>query len=879
MEELVQWESIGNEDILNRARTEIRKSWRKTCAENSGVPHALRLFDETTFPEFHDPFAGGGTLPLEAQRLGLRAFATDLNPVAVVIEKAMIEIPAIFAGLPPVNPVTAQDARLISKTWDGATGLADDVRHYGRLLRDKAADRIGKLYPKVRVTSGLAIERPDLQAVVGEELPVVAWIWARTVKSPNPAFASADVPLISDFAISKKPGKEVYVLPVIKGSSVTFTLVNGTVHEDETKRRVRGNKASLDGFTCCYSGVPIPFTYIDAEANAGRMSEKLVATILDGPSGRLYLPPTSDMEALARSAIPTWKPEVPTRGTWASNSPGRRYGFETFGDYFSPRQLVGLTTLCDVLPDILQDVSTQASVAGFGNDDNGLNSGGIGARAYAEAVVTYLALAIDKAADYNSTLCGWISSGETVRSTFGRQAITMSWDYCEANLLGSTTGSIESAYKQVAKALEVLPAHPKGNASQSDAQTLTFDARIVSTDPPYYDNIAYADLSDFFYGWLRRSLRDIFPGYFATVATPKAEELVASAYRHGGTKSAAEFFLAGMTKAMRTVSEYTHPAFPITIYYAFKQTQTSSGQGASSSGWETFLDALIRSGLVITGTWPIRTERAGRTIEIGSNALASSIILVCRRRLADAVVATRREFISALKAELPPALLRLQTANIAPVDLAQASIGPGMAIYTRYDRVVDAEGKAVSVGDALHLINEALDDVLSKQDSDFDSETRWAISWFEQFGFEEGDYGAAETLTKAKVTSISSLVQAHVIVAKAGKVRLLQPPELASVQERVMDSSVSAWRAVSLLINALERGGEGLAASVAGSLSVKAGIARELTYRLYAACDKKRLPREARWYNNLVQSWPEIMRISREGYTTKPRQSELFEGP
>jgi putative DNA methylase len=537
---------------------------------------------------------------------------------------------------------------------------------------------------------------------------------------------------------------------------------------------------------------------------------------------------------------------------------------KTYGDLFTDRQLVALTTFSDLVQEVRARVKEDGILAGLTDDGKGLSEGGLGASAYADAVTVYLGIAIDKATDYNSTICGWINGGETLRNTFGRQAIPMVWDYCEANILGEATGSFLSVLGQTCLALEMLPSNVAGLALQQDAQSVTINQRVVSTDPPYYDNIGYADLSDYFYVWLRYALKPQLPKLFSTLAVPKSEELVATPYRHGGKDAAEKFFLDGMTSAMRCLAQQAHPAFPITIYYAFKQAESEGNVGTASTGWETFLNAVIKAGFAICGTWPVRTERSARSIGIGTNALASSIVLVCRTRMQDAAVVTKKELISALKVELPIALAHLQRGNIAPVDLAQASIGPGMAIFTRYSKVLDAAGKELTVREALTLINEVLDEVMTAQEGDFDADSRWALTWFEQAGFSEGEYGTAETLANARNTSVSGMVQAGILKSSKGKVRLLKPEELPADWDSATDARLTAWEVVHHLIRVLEAGGEGTASELVKKLGGKAEAARELAYRLYTICERKKRAQEALSYNALVQSWPEITRLAHE---------------
>jgi putative DNA methylase len=874
IEDLVLWENTTNEKVLQAAREEIWQSWRYTCAENADHPRAKELFDRHRLPAFHDPFAGGGALPLEAQRLGLESYASDLNPVAVLINKAMIEIPPKFAGNPPVNPEAQKDKSLIAREWKGAQGLAEDVRYYGQWMRDEAEQRIGHLYPKVEVTAEMVKVRPDLKSYAGRKLTVIAWIWARTVKSPNPAFANVHVPLASTFMLSTKAGKEAYVEPVIENGGYRFTVKVGKPIDDEEAKR--GTKLSQGSFRCLMSNTPFRYEYIDNEANSGRMSERLMAIVAEGQRGRVYLPPTVEMETVARTAQPTWKPDAPSRGTWASNAQGRRYGFGTFGDYFTPRQLVALTTFSDLVQEARDRVQYDAISAGLPDDPKPLRDGGVGVTAFADAVAVYLAFAVDKMTDRNSSICGWDSSRDSIRGVFGRQAIPMVWDFAESCAIGSSAGSFLNAIDQCSRVLDELPATAWGHSRQSDAtsQSISVD-KLVSTDPPYYDNIGYADLSDFFYVWLRRSLRPVFPELFATLAVPKAEELVATPYRHGGKEKAETFFLDGMTQAMYRLAEQAHSAFPVTIYYAFKQSESDGVDGTTNTGWDTFLAAVIEAGFAISGTWPMRTELGNRMIGAGTNALASSIVLVCRPRAVSAPTTTRREFVTTLKAELPVALTHLQRGNIAPVDLAQAAIGPGMAVYTRYSKVLDAEGKQLSVRDALALINQVLDEALAEQEGDFDADTRWALAWFEQHGFTEGEYGVAETLSTAKNTSVGGLVEAGILQSSRGKVRLLKPEELPADWDPAADSRMTAWEIVHHLIRVLSAGGDTAAAELIAKLGANAEVGRELAYRLYTICERKKRANEALAYNGLVQSWTEITQLA-QGHRGTLKQSELL---
>ena len=877
IEDLVKWENTTNETVLESARAEIWQSWRSACADYVDHPRAKELFDRYKLPDFHDPFAGGGTLPLEAQRLGLESYASDLNPVAVLINKAMIEIPPKFACKPAVNPETRSRRELIAHQWAGVEGIVEDVRYYGQWIRKEAEKRVGELYPQVEISAEMAAKRSDLKQYVGRKLTIIAWLWARTVKSPNPAFAHVDVPLVSTFMLSTRVGKEAYIEPLIEGDRYRFAVSVGKPRNEDAAKN--GTKLSRGAnFECVMSKTPIVGEYIKAEGRAGRMGVRMMAMVLEGNRERVYLDPTPEQEVVATQANPSWEPETPLaldpRALWTP-----AYGLTTYGKLFTARQLVVLTTLSDLVTEVREVIFNDAIAMGLPDDRKDLMSGGTGATAYADAIAVYLAFALDRVVDRHSSIATWDSSPTKLqlRNTFARQGIQMSWDFGEGNPFCQSSGTWSPSIEWVAKAIAFLPGTPTAHALQADAsvQEISID-KVVSTDPPYYDNIGYADLSDFFYVWLRRSLKPAFPNLFTTMAVPKSEELVATPYRHGSKEKAEAFFLSGMTGAMHRLAQQAHPAFPVTIYYAFKQSESNNEEGTSSTGWETFLDAVIRAGFTTTGTWPIRTELSNRMVSSGTNALASSIILVCRRRPSDAPTVSRRDFVTMLKAELPQALKLLQRGNIAPVDLAQAAIGPGMAVYTRCSKVLDASGEPVSVRDALSLINQVLDEALAEQEGDFDADTRWSVAWFEQSGFDAGEYGVAETLSKAKNTSVAGMVDAGILSSKAGKVRLLRPDELPRNWDPSSDPRVTAWEEVHHLVGTLESGGEMAAADLVAKLGSKAEAARELAYRLYTICERKRRAPQALSYNSLVQSWPEIIRLAGEAGATVEVQADLF---
>ena len=859
IEDLVLWENTTNEEVLARARAEIVRSWRETCELNKSHPQAAELFNPEKLPAFHDPFAGGGALPLEAQRLGLESYASDLNPVAVTINKAMIEIPPKFSGRAPVGPrMTGDKQGKLSEDWSGARGLAEDVRRYGAWMRAEAEKRIGHLYPKIEVTHEMAFERPDLKPLVGQNLTVIAWLWARTVRSPNPAFSHADVPLASTFVLSSKDGKEAYVEPVVAGDQYRFTVRMGTPPESAKNGTKLARGAN---FRCLLSNTPIEQTHIRGEFIAKRAGERLMAVVAEAKGGRVFLAPTEAQELIARQAQPTWKPEQMMEQRSSNLLSGRGYGFTQWHELFTPRQIVALTTFSDLVSEAIAKAKADASVAGMPDDGIGLDAGGSGATAYSQAVGMYLGIALSRLTDICNALCRWESSKTQVRNLFGRQAIPMMWDFAENNVFAEAAGDYGTSLGNMVRALLELPAREGGFAQQADAQSQTISTnKLVSTDPPYYDNIGYADLSDFFYIWLRKSLKPIFPELYATLAVPKVEELVATPYRHGGKVAAEEFFLDGMTHAMHNLAEQAHPAFPVTIYYAFKQAETKGEAGTHSTGWETFLEAVLRAGFALTGTWPMRTELGNRMIGSGTNALASSIILVCRKRTLDAATVSRREFLRELNATLPEALLDMTRGGVnspvAPVDLSQAIIGPGMAIFSQYSAVLEADGKPMSVRTALQLINRFF------AEDDFDHDTQFCLHWFESQGWAEGKYGEADVLARAKGTSVGGLQDAGVVESGAGKLRLLRWVELPKDWSPEGDARTPVWEALHQLIRALNQDGESAAGALLARMPARAEPMRALAYRLYTLCERKGWAEEARAYNELVTAWSSIEQAS-----------------
>ena len=823
IEELVVWENSNKEELLARAHQKILES-------TGGNP-----------PPILDPFAGGGTIPLEAQRLGLEAHASDLNPVAVLINKALIEIPPKFAGKKPVSPEVARDQ--LTHPWPRATGLAEDVRRYGQWMRDEAEKRIGHLYPKAAL--------PD-----GSQATVIAWIWARTVTCPNPACGIA-MPLVRSWWLGKKKGKEAYIVPSVVAGKVRFDIGHdpGSAPLPETDGTV-----SRTGATCIGCGAPVELKYIRAEAMNGRMGQQLMATVAEGDRSRTYLAPTTDQINCAVVDRPTDSPD----GDIPPQAPSFRvqaYGFKNYSSLFTARQATALVTFSDLVVEARRLIFNDAIAAGMGEGDR-LESGGEGAAAYADAVATYLGFSVSRLADYGSSISTWMPDpkNEGIRNTFARQAIPMTWDFAEANPMSSASGNFGFMLRGICRTIDILPAGPVGGtAVQRDAATRAGEGLLVSTDPPYYDNIGYSDLSDFFYVWLRRSLRTVHPELLSTLLVPKAEELVANPYRHGGRAGAHEFFEDGFREVFRRARESALPDFPITVYYAFKQSE-SSEEGETSTGWETLLEGMIRSGWSVTATWPLRSERTGRMVAVGTNALASSILLALRPRPSDAPRTDRRRFIATLKAELPAALKDLQQGAIAPVDLPQAAIGPGMAVFSRYSAVLEDDGSTMSVRSALARINEVLDEVLVEQEGDFDADTRFAIVWFRQYGFDAGPYGDADNIARARNASIDHLDHAGILMSRASKVTLLSPSKLDSAYDPATDPSISVWEVVMHLTRVLAAEGIPAASALLGRVpaSIERDLCKELAFLLFSIAESRKETKLAVDFNALGTAWNEI---------------------
>ena len=836
VEDLVVWQNSTNESVLKRAREEIRRS----C--------------DNELPPIYDPFSGGGSIPLEAQRLGLPAYGSDINPVAVMIGKSMIEIPPKFKDWDPVHPGPKD-----SNHYRYAEGLAEDVKYYGEWMREKAFQRIGHLYPQA-----------DVSKEVGSgKATVIAWIWARTVPSPDPAFGNAHVPIASSFLLSSKAGKEVWVKPIVDKAKKTISYrirKGGTT--DELSVAKSGTKVGRGAnFRCLLSETAITPAHVKTSGMNGNLGQCLIAIVTQGRRGRDYVEPLAEHVNIAFSARPDRKPQMALPGDMrAFWTPP--YGLRTFGDLFTDRQLVALNTFSDLVHEARIKIERDAKNSGLSEDSTPFREDGIGANAYAEAVSVYLAFGVERCADFNNSIVRWNSSNEKVMNLFARQAIPMTWDFGEANILAEVVGGFTSATKFISQCISKLVAHRVGSILAHDAQMMDYkNGAVISTDPPYYDNIGYADLSDFFYCWMKPLIRPTFPELFGVLATPKSEEIVATPYRHGSKKAAEDFFLEGMSRTIANMARQSSPDYPTTLYYAFKQSEIIQ-EGISSTGWATFLQAVLEAGYAVVSTWPVRSEQAHRIIASGTNALANSVVLVCRKREDSAETISRAEFIGALKRQLPMAIENLQKVNISPADMPQSAIGPGMGIFSRCKAVLEADDSPMTVKTALQLINGELDEYLGGIQGEFDADTRFAITWFEQNGLAAGEYGEANNIAMARGISVSSVQHAGIVESAAGKVRILNRDEIDSDWNPTTDTHLTVWECCQHLIRTLEQGGEQAAALLLKKIGpVHADAARDLAYCMYDICaNKRRDAGEATAYNGLIAVWPELTRQAAEIY-------------
>lgn len=853
-------DKFPTEEAQEVERERLFEIIRKLCQKKIHTKQAVfqEAYSEITkhcngdLPTVLDPFAGGGSIPLEGMRLGLPVQASDLNPVAVLINKAQLEILPKLADNQPVNPVS-KNAR-IRIDYILGRGFAEDLRYYGSWINDELKKRIGKYYPKIRVG--------------GKDHNVITWLWARTVKCPNPA-CGCEMPLVRSFIVSSKKKPNYYSDPIIERGSggnriAGFEVLQGTPEVKGTVNR--------SGATCVCCGETVKLDYVRREGRLNRIGKKMLGVVVDTGKGKAFVSPDVTQEEIAESAHPTWKPEtnMPEK---ALSFRVQAYGMDKHWKLFTNRQLLGLTTLQDIIKTVKSKIISDG-----------------GTEEYADGLVLFFNMIVARCADLNNALTRWNNKDEVTRNLFGRQAIPMIWDFSEVNLLEDNIGGWISCLHHTVKGIEgTLSAISKPQkAIQYNASKYSFSEGryLISSDPPYYDNIGYSDLSDFFYVWLRNGLEDQFPDLLKTVLVPKMEELVASPFRYGSKEAARNHFEAGFRETFSNLRVGLDNRFPLTVYYAFKQDEgddvdededgsTESNPISLTTGWETLLEGLISGGFQITATWPIKASQKWRMVAKDTNALTSYIVLACRPRPASAQTVTRREYLQILKRELPKSIEVLQHSNLAPVDMAQATIGPGMAIFSRYDKIMEQDGKPMTVKTALSLINKTLDEILAEQEGDFDVETRWAISWFEQNTFNDGAFGDADALGRARNTAVNALVHAGIVKSGGGKVKLLSREELPSIWDPTTDDRVPVWELTQHLIKQLQENGETGAAKLYKKLGSRADVARELAYRLFTICEKKGWAQEAQAYNSLVLSWNQIVAESYNIKDTKGIQQKL----
>ena len=850
IEGLVEWESTDErvpavKALLADARYEIARSVARARGETAPTnpSEVLNYLRDKGLP-IYDPFAGGGSIPLETQRLGLNAIASDLNPVAVLINKALIELPPKFKNRPPVNPNADDMGMMVGKgkkkqrlPWRGTSGLADDIRYYGAWMRDEAFNRIGHLYPKATLPNG-------------NDATVIAWLWARTIPCPNPA-CGVQMPMLKTFQLSKKRNNQHWIKPVVdyEAKRISFVVQN---HSNDVPDSGTVNR---HGAICIACNTAVRLSDVREQARAGNMGEQMTAIVAEGDRRRLYLSPTDEHIQAAISAEPAWRPT----GNLPDQALGFRvqvYGFTHWHQLFTKRQLISLTTFSDLMPEVRSLILEHGASA-----------------EHADAVCTYLALATGKTANRGSNFTFWDALREIVVQVFGRQAISMVWDFAEANSFSTSTGNWMTQVEWTAKVVERLPTHTNSaKVYQADASTTIHaqDGPAIVTDPPYYDNIGYADLSDFFYAWLRPLLRDTYPDLFASILTPKQEEMIENRFRF---ENPGQRFEELLSQTLKRIRERCSDEFPSSIFYAYKQ-QEEVRAGRASTGWETMLNSIVSAGFEIVGTWPMRTELT-TNLKKNINALASSVVLVCRPRPDDAIPATRREFFDALESELPAELDQLtREGHIAPTDLAQAAIGPGMRIYSRYSRVATIGGELVPIREALAQINRVIAHYHDRQEGELDSESRFCFDWLKQHGYATGQYGEAETLARAKDIVISNL-QASVLTAEGGRVRLL--PIEAFEEAEQLPNEMTAWEACFRMAFHMNfeygRGVEG-AANVGEAIRDKLDSVERMARLLYNHYDHNGDTENAVIFNNLVVAWRDI-----EMKMADPRQHTLFNQP
>jgi putative DNA methylase len=792
------------------------------------LAEAKKLIAEVTLgdlPTVLDPFCGGGSTLVEAQRLGLPTVGSDLNPVPALITRVLTELVPKVAGRPPLVGDPTQLGGIVGKPLDG---FLADVWHYGELVRERVWQQIGDLYPS---------------AAGGGT--IVAWLWARTVACKNPPCRAVS-PLVSSFELSRRRGSACWVEPIVKldHSGVRFEIRSGAGQPPTPTKLGRGGN-----FRCAVCGeAAIDESYVKEEGRAGRLGLQLMAVAVDGPSGRSYVSPDlapQRPQVNASDDIGDIELADDHRNLWCVG-----YGVRSVSDLFVDRQLVALSAFADAV------ASVPAEVVDAGGDLE-----------YASSIASVLGLAVGKLAMANSTQARWrLRAVESkAEPAFSRQALPMVWDFAEVNPFGGSVGDWSQQVKAVSGGLERLPLGGVGRVSALDARfasTLLEAPGLVATDPPYFAQIGYADLSDYFYVWLRRALKDVHPDLLATIATPKGSELIAAPHRHGGDRAAASrAFVEGFTETFHALVSVTRPELPMLIVYAHRQEESEDG-GLTATAWDAMLTAILDAGLRIVGTWPVHATGSSRQIGLGTNALASYVVLVCRPQLAGARVGDLPSFVAALRAELPSAIRRVQEAAISAIDLGQAAIGPGMAVFSRFAYVVDpATGQRMTVHRALELINMVRAEVIDDFAGALSPETRWAMTWFRDFGFGEADSGEAEKLFTTTNTSLGQLEAAGIATSSRGKIRLLRRDELPDNWDPETDTRRPEWETLQHLVKRHEEGGLEAAGALLRRVQGDADAVRELAYWIVDKCQFSQSA-EVQPFDALIVDWPKIAEVA-----------------
>lgn len=831
---LSDWKLSFDDDVMKDAQKEILKS-------NNGE-----------FPIISDPFSGGGTIAAEAQRIGVPSVCSDINPIPFLIGKTMVEYPWRYKDSSP------RSVKSIQRTsYRFSDGLASDFRNYGNILIEKFKSRMAAFYPRVDLPKEFGSGKAD----------VVCWLWAKTVASPDPALSGLHVPLIKSMDLCNKKGSRVWLQPKVSGTSYTFGVQSEALgHEYESIKGTVGRS----GATCIVSGAAIPLAYIRKEGVSGRIGEKLIAIAVNtGGRGKVYIPATESQSELMFSCKNLRDGDLSIGiEHWSGCTNSVVYGFDTFDKLFNDRQSYSLKELASLISEMRSYIRNDILDSGCSKEFS---------EEYSIVMVDYLSLALSRALDFNNRFTGWNASNQKIMHLFGSHRIPMVWDYGEANITSNVVGGLPQIVEFLAKCIERVQPRARGSVTLAPAQEISFgEMTVVSTDPPYFDNVPYSNLSDFFYMWLRPIMKESHSSEFGTIATPKNGELVANEARHGSKAHAEEFFLNGMEGALTNLKRQHDSRYPIVIYYAFKQSEIEE-EGLISRGWSAFLSSVVASGLQVIATWPIRSESSLRLRAHGSNALSTSVVMVCRVRENVGEVISRSDFVRNLRKELPSAIATLQASNVSPADMPQSAIGPGIRVFSRYAAVLESDDSPMSVKTALQLINAELDTFLSSLTGDFDAETRFAVTWFEQFGYDKGEFGTAQSLCQARGLAVDAVKHAGIIESAAGKVRLLKRSELDDGWDPNTDTHLTIWECLQYLVRALDEGEENAARLLKRIGPERAGAVKDLAYYLYdLAGNKRRDAQEATAYNALIALWSDLTGLASTVSDDADRQASLF---